>query len=175
MEKSKAAAAAAATAALAGLRDVKPQQVTFAQLQEASRRKSRELARKPKPVVVDYPTAVAMAASPHLDWVPLPATPTPPPRALSPVDAAQKQRCLESSWWRKEPHPNPAYVPAAAAAAAAPAAAYVPPQRRSLDPGAQVRVEPPIHTHSLNNSGEKGGLWRVGVASDVHDAHRAAC
>lgn len=123
MEKSKAAAAAAAAAALSGLRDVKPQQVTFEQLQEASRRKSRELARKPKPVVVDYSTAVAMAASPHLDWVPVAATPTPQPRKLSPVDKTQKQRCLESSWWRKEPHPNPAYVP---------------PQRRSLDVNAQA-------------------------------------
>jgi hypothetical protein len=124
IEKSKAAAAAAAAAALSGLRDVKPQQVTFAQLQEASRRKSRELARKPKPVVVDYSTAVAMAASPHLEWVPVATTPTQAPRTLSPVSAAQRQRCLESSWWRKDPHPNPAYVP---------------PQRRSLDAKAQVR------------------------------------
>ena len=89
-------------------------QVSFEELKEHSRRKSRELSRKAQ--------AVAGAQVVELSF-----TAETVQQNLHKLEAAKheektaaqrQEMCNASSWWRKEPHPH---------------AAYVPPQRRSMD------------------------------------------
>ena len=109
-------------------------QVSFEELREHGRRKSRELARKAKQVVVmDCHTAAAEAVErlSSAEAVKAVCHKLEAAKHEEKTAAQRQEMCNASSWWRKEPHPH---------------AAYVPPQRRSMD---VVRSTPPTHRLSL--------------------------
>jgi hypothetical protein len=133
-------------------------QVSFEELKEHSRRKSRELARKAKQVVVmDCHTAAAEAVErlSSAEAVKAVCHKLEAAKHEEKTAAQRQEMCNASSWWRKEPHPH---------------AAYVPPQRRSMD---VVRSNPHPPTASPSSSGlypwfdplRRCMLWRCTLIS----------
>jgi hypothetical protein len=106
-------------------------QVSFEELREHGRRKSRELARKAKQVVVmDCHTAAAEAVErlSSAEAVKAVCHKLEAAKHEEKTAAQRQEMCNASSWWRKEPHPH---------------AAYVPPQRRSMDVVRSTPLHPP--------------------------------